>query len=140
MGTDVSSSGGGGSVGANIYIDGTLLTVSALAAMELGEVREKALSYQSMLRYLEPRAEMRLLWRSALDIGTGYIETISNTIRRKGCAYERMTSVGCDLNTRSVTITERIMMTSNNHNINVMSSEHKTSDQADTDLYPEQEN
>merc|ERR1712110_593985 len=139
MGTDVSSSGGGGSVGANIYIDGTLLTVSALAAMELGEVREKALSYQTVLRYLEPRAEMRLLWRSALDIGTGYIETISNTIRRKGCAYERMTSVGCDLNTRSVTITERIMMTSNNNN-NVMSSEHKTSGQADTDLDPEQEN
>ena len=49
--------------------------------MELEEVREKALSYQSVMRYLEPRAEMRLLWRSALDIGTAYIETISNTIR-----------------------------------------------------------
>ena len=49
--------------------------------MELAEVREKALSCQSVLRYLEPRTEMRLLWRSALDMGTGYIETISNTIR-----------------------------------------------------------
>ena len=52
-----------------------------LAAMELEAAREKALSYQSVLRYLEPRAEMRLLWRSALDIGTGYIQTLSNTIR-----------------------------------------------------------
>ena len=49
--------------------------------MELAEVREKALSCQSVLRYLEPRTEMRLLWRSALDMGTGYIEAISNTIR-----------------------------------------------------------
>ena len=58
-----------------------LLSFLKALAMELAEVREKALSCQSVLRYLEPRTEMRLLWRSALDIGTGYFETISNTIR-----------------------------------------------------------
>ena len=49
--------------------------------MELDQVREKALSYQSILKYLEPKVEMKLLWRSCLDMGTCYIENISNTIR-----------------------------------------------------------
>ena len=54
-----------------------------------------------------------------------------NLCRRKGCAYERMTSVGSDLNTRGVSITEKIMMSNNNQ---------KTTDDTDTDMYPEQEN
>ena len=49
--------------------------------------------------------------------------------RRKGCAYERMTSVGSDLNTRGVTITERIMMTNQ-----------QTTDQPDNDGYYQKEN
>ena len=54
---------------------------SVSGGMELEAVREKALSCGTVLRYLEPAAEMRMLWRSCLDIGTGYIENISNTIR-----------------------------------------------------------
>ena len=49
--------------------------------------------------------------------------------RRKGCAYERMNSVGPDLDTGGVTITQRIMMTTK-----------QTADQPDSDIYYQKEN
>ena len=49
--------------------------------MELEEAREKAQSYQSGLKYLEVRWELKQVLRSCLDLGADYLENISNTMR-----------------------------------------------------------
>ena len=49
--------------------------------MELEEAKEKAITYQTRLKYLETRWELRQVLRSCLDLGTDYFENISNTIR-----------------------------------------------------------
>ena len=49
--------------------------------MELEEATEKALTYQSRFKYLEARGELKQLLRSCLDLGSDYLENISNTSR-----------------------------------------------------------
>ena len=57
------------------------VSVSGSSMMELDQLRDKALTYQSVLKYLEPRVEMRLLWRSCCNMGHSYIHNISTTIK-----------------------------------------------------------
>ena len=57
------------------------VSVSVSSMMELDQLRDKALTYQSVLKYLEPRVEMRLLWRSCCNMGHSYINNISTTIK-----------------------------------------------------------
>merc|ERR1712131_217748 len=85
--------------------------------MELDQVRERALNYQSILKYLEPRVEMKLFWKSCVDIGTCYIENISNTIRKNanGYSYERISNSHsnyshCVCYSNEVSMTQKIMM------------------------------
>ena len=44
-------------------------------------MRLQAKTYQSILKYLEPKAEMKVAWRSAQDLATSCLTNISNTIR-----------------------------------------------------------
>ena len=95
--------------------------------MELECIREKAQVCQSVLKYLEPRYELKLVWKSCLDIGSGYLDIISNTIRSvrlenrsigrwlwvdivtgcrgEGSTYERMSGI----TSGPLTITQKIM-------------------------------
>ena len=49
--------------------------------LEVEEAKERALSYQSRLKYLEARWEVKQVLRSCLDLGADYLGNISNTIR-----------------------------------------------------------
>merc|ERR1712241_742884 len=93
-----------GSVGWGLELDGS--TTGTVWRMELECMREKAQVCQSVLKYLEPRYELKLVWKSCLDIGSGYLDSISNTIRGKGSTYERISGI----TSGPLTITQKIMI------------------------------
>ena len=57
------------------------MPVSGLKMLELEHMKEKALTYQSVLRYLEPRVEMKMIWRNCVTVSTNTFNNITNTIK-----------------------------------------------------------
>ena len=58
-----------------------VLPVSGVKMLELEHMKEKALTYQSVLRYLEPRVEMKMIWRNCVTVSTNTFNNITNTIK-----------------------------------------------------------
>ena len=49
--------------------------------MELNTIREKAIRYESNIRYFEPKQEMKSIWNLWVDVGMYYIDGFTNTVR-----------------------------------------------------------
>ena len=49
--------------------------------MELSVVYEKAVQYESRLRYTEAKCELRNMWNGWMEAGSHYVEDLSSTLR-----------------------------------------------------------
>ena len=49
--------------------------------MELNAIREKAVTYETHLRYFDPKHELKSIWNVWVDVSLYYFEDFSNTLR-----------------------------------------------------------